>query len=302
MADRLSVAGDLSLDGELRVNWVRDVPQQGAVFNILDADQITGQFATVNIPTLTEHFFWQTENLYTTGQIKIAEGETLLLGDQDGSVFNGPGSADDVPVDPAWASQFSGFTLGMFDEQGANLTRLASFDISAVDPNEIIAARLEIKIGQLAFGFDNDFLTLDQLGNTMSLSSLDSMDPGAVNFGSLLYYEFTSADLNLLADSLLNIAIQDDTAIDWVRFSWLIPDDLPGDFNWDGGVDGDDFLLWQINPVVGELADWQANYGTSASLVATSSAVPEPSTLGLAASILFTVAFRLRHTNHRFWE
>ena len=293
VADRLSIAGDLSLDGELRVNWVRDLPQQGAVFTILEADQISGQFSTVVLPTLKENLFWQTENLHTMGQIEIAEGEQILLGDQDGSVFNGPGSADDVPVDPAWASQFSGFTLGMFDEQGANLTRLASFDITAADPTEIVAARLEIKLGQLAFGFENDFLTLDDLGNTMSLSSLGSLDPGALNMGSVLYYEFTNDDLNLLDDGMLNIAIQDDTAIDWVRFAWLIPAGIPGDFDADGDVDGADFLLWQRNPAVGDLADWEANLGTVALLsAAVSATIPEPSTISLLLVLVSTCLLR----------
>jgi hypothetical protein len=35
---------------------------------------------------------------------------------------------------------------------------------------------------------------------------------------------------------------------------------LPGDFDDDGDVDGRDFLLWQRNPSVGDIADWQANY------------------------------------------
>ena len=54
-----------------------------------------------------------------------------------------------------------------------------------------------------------------------------------------------------------------------------IPTD--GDFDGDGDVDGRDFLVWQRDPSVGDLADWQTNYGFSplaATLAAT--AVPEP--------------------------
>jgi hypothetical protein len=36
----------------------------------------------------------------------------------------------------------------------------------------------------------------------------------------------------------------------------------PGDFDQDGDVDGRDFLLWQRNPSVGNLSDWQNNYGS----------------------------------------
>ncbi|QEG37393.1 LamG-like jellyroll fold domain-containing protein [Bythopirellula goksoeyrii] len=36
---------------------------------------------------------------------------------------------------------------------------------------------------------------------------------------------------------------------------------IAGDFDVDSDVDGADFLLWQRNPSVGNLGDWQANYG-----------------------------------------
>ncbi len=60
----------------------------------------------------------------------------------------------------------------------------------------------------------------------------------------------------------------------------------PGDFDCDGDVDGEDFLLWQQggspNPLsASDLADWEANYG-AATLSASSTAVPEPSSLILA--------------------
>jgi hypothetical protein len=50
---------------------------------------------------------------------------------------------------------------------------------------------------------------------------------------------------------------------------------LPGDFDHDGDVDGRDFLVWQRNTSVGDLAEWQGSYG--APLVAAVAAVPEPS-------------------------
>ncbi|QEG33635.1 hypothetical protein [Bythopirellula goksoeyrii] len=47
-----------------------------------------------------------------------------------------------------------------------------------------------------------------------------------------------------------------------------------GDFDGDGDVDGNDFLVWQRNPSMGNLADWQTNYGIGAQVAAIS--VPEP--------------------------
>lgn len=54
---------------------------------------------------------------------------------------------------------------------------------------------------------------------------------------------------------------------------------IAGDFDGDGDVDGSDFLLWQRDPGVGNLADWSANYGAGGPA---SGAVPEPGSLGLA--------------------
>jgi parallel beta-helix repeat protein len=50
---------------------------------------------------------------------------------------------------------------------------------------------------------------------------------------------------------------------------------LAGDFDQDGDVDGRDFLVWQRDPSVGDLADWRAAYGSGA--LANIHAVPEPS-------------------------
>jgi hypothetical protein len=62
---------------------------------------------------------------------------------------------------------------------------------------------------------------------------------------------------------------------------------LAGDFDDDGDVDGRDFLLWQRNTAIGDLADWQANYGMTGPLSGLSS-VPEPTSgiLTMTAAVL----------------
>jgi hypothetical protein len=60
---------------------------------------------------------------------------------------------------------------------------------------------------------------------------------------------------------------------------------VTGDFDNDGDVDGRDFLVWQRNPSVGSLSDWQTNFGTGALSAAT--AVPEPSCLSLLFGVVF---------------
>jgi hypothetical protein len=70
---------------------------------------------------------------------------------------------------------------------------------------------------------------------------------------------------------------------------------LPGDFDGDGNVDGRDLLLWQRNPAIGSLADWQANYGQSTGELTAAITVPEPTGLIWVITNCFAFArFRLR--------
>ncbi len=64
----------------------------------------------------------------------------------------------------------------------------------------------------------------------------------------------------------------------------------PGDFDSNGIVDGLDFLAWQVDPNLGDLADWEANYGTAglqtvvtlaAPALSAATGVPEPGSLAL---------------------
>jgi hypothetical protein len=66
------------------------------------------------------------------------------------------------------------------------------------------------------------------------------------------------------------------------------PAGTPGDFNNDGKVDGLDFLMWQRDTSIGNLADWQNNYGTGS--LAAVSVVPEPTSLAILALALVPVA------------
>jgi hypothetical protein len=74
---------------------------------------------------------------------------------------------------------------------------------------------------------------------------------------------------------------------------------LEGDFDADGDVDGNDFLLWQrggspnpLNPM--DLAEWEANYGTTSSTIAAAASIPEPSTLLLSLLGLSTLCITRR--------
>ena len=67
-----------------------------------------------------------------------------------------------------------------------------------------------------------------------------------------------------------------------------------GDFNQDGDVDGRDFLAWQRNPGVDDLADWQTHYGESS--FPASIAVPELATLKMMLFGMLMVGFVMRRS------
>ncbi len=65
----------------------------------------------------------------------------------------------------------------------------------------------------------------------------------------------------------------------------------PGDFDQDGHVNGGDFLPWQKDPAIGDLADWQANYGPGpVSSSLAATSLPEPSTAMLMLAMLISLA------------
>jgi hypothetical protein len=68
---------------------------------------------------------------------------------------------------------------------------------------------------------------------------------------------------------------------------------VPGDFDFDGVVTGRDFLAWQRNPSLGDLAEWQDAYGGSTPAEA-GSPVPEPGTWHLISFVL--IGLRRRDT------
>jgi hypothetical protein len=76
-----------------------------------------------------------------------------------------------------------------------------------------------------------------------------------------------------------------DTALTPNEFLFdTVPGGQAGDFDGDGDVDGRDFLFWQRDTSVGNLADWQNSYGADG-LVAFA-AVPEPATWTLLFGLI----------------
>lgn len=66
------------------------------------------------------------------------------------------------------------------------------------------------------------------------------------------------------------------------------------DFDGDSDVDGADFLAWQRDPSVGDLTNWQADYGTTPTTIAGATSVPEPSTFHLLGTVGMLLGIRRR--------
>lgn len=122
---------------------------------------------------------------------------------------------------------------------------------------EIEGAQLEVNLDAFAFT-PTSKLTLINATASLLLGE----------FGSVTFLGSTTADVNY------------DLANGDVYLDNFQGEGIPGDFDGDGDVDGRDFLVWQRNTSVGNLGDWQTNYGAGS--LAAVNAVPEPGALVLA--------------------
>ncbi len=69
--DHLDVAGTLTLHGKLRVSLIDGfAPVAGDAFDILDWDELAGQFAALELPTLAG-FLWDASQLHNTGVLSV---------------------------------------------------------------------------------------------------------------------------------------------------------------------------------------------------------------------------------------
>jgi hypothetical protein len=110
--------------------------------------------------------------------------------------------------------------------------------------------------------------------------------PAESVFATLVPVSLTGYEVNAFAGSGLTVSL-DELEVAYIGAA------IPGDFDLDGDVDGRDFLTWQRNPSMGDLSDWQGNYGFS-SLTAASTAVPEPGSLILFCALITAIPARLR--------
>jgi T5SS/PEP-CTERM-associated repeat protein len=219
----------------------------------------------------------------------------------------------------------------IFDWAGGQLT-VDTFNGSLSNPGGIFAARegsnsvlvsgeysqgpvgvLKIGIHGPAANHEFDSVIVGNtafLGGTLEVELADGFLPAADET-----YVILDA-LNLGAGSFSNAANGERLFLDFSRGSFIVnygaeslfdpsqvvlSDFQPaatGDFDFDGDVDGRDFLLWQrgetFNPLsAADLAAWQENYGAPP-LAAVVAPLPEPHGVALIVTALLTIARRRR--------
>ena len=77
--DRVIGSSQLTLGGILTVQATGDALQNGDVFQIFEASEFVGSFATANLPALANGLAWDQSELDTAGRIKVVAPPTTLL-------------------------------------------------------------------------------------------------------------------------------------------------------------------------------------------------------------------------------
>ncbi len=227
--------------------------------------------------------------------IHLGAGETLTA--NSGADIGGEFANQGIVNGPTAAGEFLTFTDDVYG--AGNYTGNVRFSDGFAPGNSVAAVSLEnvtfdssasilMELGGREPGMNYDQLIIigDSTinGTTLDVKLIDNFTPSLGDQFQIFSLAspvsgtgFSGFDLSTLGaglewktDTLLTTGILSVVAVS-----------LPGDFDFDGDVDGRDFLMWQRNPSVGNLADWQANYGVP--LTPAVNAVPEPSSIIMAS-------------------
>ncbi|MCH7751899.1 MAG: hypothetical protein IH898_07065 [Planctomycetes bacterium] len=202
----------------------------------------------------------------------------------------------------------TGYLKGVGTYDNCNITGTDAFEFSTAAYNRGSVSyngTLEIEIGGTTPGSGYDQLNhilgagIAELGGTLDVLLIGGYVPSLGDTFDIL--TATGGVNGTFASTLfpdLGALLAMDLFYDTNTVTLAVVPALPGDFDIDGDVDGNDFLLWQRggspDPLSqSDLADWEANYGFVAPLSATSAAVPEPAT-GIIAMLIGMMALHFR--------
>ncbi|TWU29949.1 hypothetical protein [Bythopirellula polymerisocia] len=258
--------GELEIRGTMANNF-STTARNGAVLRVGSTGLTNNGNAQISITGGTVDVFGTVNNL-VNAEIAVVGGATGVFHDavtNNGTIFVSPGS-EIVMLQDLNFSASSALNITLAD--AAETQPTDGFGQATTPGAATLAGTLNVS---LAAGY------APSLGDSFQILSAGSGRSGM----------FTTENLPTLT-----------TGLNWdTEYSsnaltlQVIAASLPGDFDFDGDVDGRDFLVWQRNTSVGNLSDWQANYGTP--LTAAATAVPEPNVLVLLlCSIVFLPAVR----------
>ena len=170
-----------------------------------------------------------------------ADTITLLLGDVDGGVYNGPGSVDDIPLDPQWVADVAEQWAGIENLDFARVNQAVPFTFTFDLPPDHVVMEATLTTGLRSLGGHplTDFLLLDTtvVSELLSFRNLgwedtptDRVVERRIDLARAL-----GRDLRpLLADGVLNGVYLDDHLVDYVELTMRT-----GIY---GDLDDDDFV------------------------------------------------------------
>ncbi|TWU29953.1 beta strand repeat-containing protein [Bythopirellula polymerisocia] len=205
---------------------------------------------------------------------------------------------------------FNGYVkgVGMLNNvyfTGTHAPGLSPTELSVGNLTYANSATLEIELGGLVAGSGHDQINSDgtvTLNGTLDVSLLNNFMPSIgdtfeIITATIVVDMFSVESLPAIGGLLWNVNYSATNVV----LEVLSP--FTADFDQDGDVDGHDFLVWQRDPNVGSLTDWQAQYGGALPLTASATSVPEPGTLtsllwGLLALSSYCSQFTRRRRVH----
>ncbi len=279
---------DMTIDSTLHVNdFLFGVDEAGQTFTFE-----SGADVTLN----TNYFVAFNEgdvDVDIQAGALISVGGNLLLGQYDGR-SNGNLQMDDndITVTIAGLVDVAGTTI-LGDKYGVD----SSGTPNSSTTSELVDVLLDITTGTLLtsnilFAPGGDLATYLATNTVPGNENTMGVRIGEGGQVVIVGSDATSGMNGLITQGL----VFTDSSTGSIRVSYdgsdtLLRVVLDGDFNEDGTVDGNDFLLWQQDRSIGLLADWENNYGVT-SLWASVATVPEPSSVLLLISTILVLTSR----------
>lgn len=225
--DKLIINGSLNLGGELFVSMIRDTPERAGIYQILDANTITGNFDTITLPTAGTGLFWNTDRLYSHGTLALLQAQNITYGDTN-TTYDTNSSDDNPLIDPGFQADIealpSNWDFYGLDQDNRNDVRAMTFYLDSVDPKDLFEVWIEARIAGLG-GYENDVMVLDAVGNVRRIDAMEGYTEGGG--WMTLRYTLDPTEFALLGDGKLNLAFYDDVRVDWVSLSWLEAPTIP---------------------------------------------------------------------------